>query len=366
MSPMQKFLSKLNKNYLFVLILLLQFFFTSPVQVLADLPNGNAVKDPNAILRNALPIKQKELQGLQHKLEETSDLVRGGRWPALSKTVTKCQSLVKKYKNKIIDEINIEEKDSAEKTFSDLANNLDDLANKAKTKDKYGFIDTRKEALEKIGFLEEFFLPDEFPYEIPSEFDELPRLLGRATVSINTSKGEMIAIIDGYNAPLTGGAFIDLVTKDFYNDLPINRAEEFFVLQTGDPKGNDIGYVDPETNKERNVPLEIRVPGETNTFYNETFEDLGFYTETPTLPFATLGTLGWSHSSKEVSDGSSQFFFFLYEAELNPAGRNLIDGRNAAFGYVVEGFDILEELTMEDKITSIQVINGAKNLKANG
>ena len=255
MSLMQKFLSKLNKNYLFVLILLLQFFFTSPAKVLADLPNGNAVKDPNAILRNALPIKQKELQGLQHKLEETSDLVRGGRWPALSKTVTKCQSLVKKYKNRIIDEINTEDKDSAEKTFSDLENNLDELANKAKTKDKYGFIDTRKEALEKIGFLEEFFLPDEFPYEIPSEFDELPRLLGRATVNINTSKGEMIAIIDGYNAPLTGGAFIDLVTKDFYNDLPINRAEEFFVLQTGDPKGNDIGYVDPETNKERNVHL---------------------------------------------------------------------------------------------------------------
>ena len=184
MSLMQKFLSKLNKNYLFVLILLLQYFFTSPVQVLADLPNGNAVKDPNAILRNALPIKQKELQSLQHKLEETSDLVRGGRWPALSKTVTKCQSLVKKYKNKIIDEINTKDKDSAEKTFSDLENNLDELANKAKTKDKYGFIDTRKEALEKIGFLEEFFLPDEFPYEIPSEFDELPRLLGLSLIHI--------------------------------------------------------------------------------------------------------------------------------------------------------------------------------------
>ena len=113
MSLMQKFLSNLNKNYLFVLILLLQFFFTSPAQVLADLPNGNAVKDPNAILRNALPINQKELQDLQHKLEETSDLVRGGRWPALSKTVTKCQSLVKKYKNKIIDEINTEDKYSA-------------------------------------------------------------------------------------------------------------------------------------------------------------------------------------------------------------------------------------------------------------
>ena len=101
------------------------------------------------------------------------------------------------------------------------------------------------------------------------------------------------------------------------------------------------------------------------TFYNETFEDLGLYTETPTLPFATLGTLGWSHSNNAVDDGSSQFFFFLYEAELNPAGRNLIDGRNAAFGYVVDGFDVLEELTKDDKIVSIDVLEGIENLKLN-
>ena len=70
----------------------------------------------------------------------------------------------------------------------------------------------------------------------------------------------MKAIVDGFNAPLTAGAFIDLSSKNFYKDLPINRAEEFFVLQTGDPIGEAIGYVDPETNEERHVPLEIRIP----------------------------------------------------------------------------------------------------------
>ena len=361
---MQKFLSNLNKNYFFVLIILVQIFFTNPVLVFADLPNGNAVKDPNAILRNSLPIKQVELQDIQHRLEDTSDLVRGGRWPALTKTVTKCQSLFKKYNRSIIEKIENNNKAIAENILSDLKTDLNNLADIAKVKDKYAFINVRKEALEKIGELEKFFLPSKFPYKIPNEFDDLPRLLGRASVKIITSKGNMEAIIDGYNAPLTGGAFIDLVSKNFYNDLPINRAEEFFVLQTGDPKGDDIGYIDPETNKERHVPLEIRVPGEPETFYNETFEDLGFYTETPTLPFATLGTLGWSHSNEAVNDGSSQFFFFLYEAELNPAGRNLIDGRNAAFGYVVNGADILEELNMDDKIISIEIIAGEENLKA--
>ena len=99
---MQKFLSNQNKISFIFLILILQVFLLKPIQVLADLPTGNAVKDPNAMLRNALPIKQVELQELQHKLEETSDLVRGGRWPALAKTVTKCQSLLKKNQSKII------------------------------------------------------------------------------------------------------------------------------------------------------------------------------------------------------------------------------------------------------------------------
>ena len=362
---MQKFLSNQNKLYLILIIIFIQVFFLKPTQVLADLPTGNAVKDPNAILRNALPIKQVELQEIQHKLEDTSDLVRGGRWPALTKTVTKCQSLLKKYKNHIIEELPLEKQKIAEKTFFELKDDFNSLLDNAKLKDKYSFISIRKEALDKIGGLEEYFLPNKFPYSIPSEFDDLPRLLGRAKVNIRTSKGDMLAIIDGFNAPLTAGAFIDLSSKNFYNDLPINRAEEFFVLQTGDPVGEEIGYIDPETNMERNVPLEIRIPRESETFYNETFEELGLYTETPTLPFATLGTLGWSHSSSAVDDGSSQFFFFLYEAELNPAGRNLIDGRNAAFGYVVEGFEVLEELTKDDKITSIEIIDGIENLKLN-
>ena len=362
---MRKFLSNQNKHFLILIIIFLQVFFIKPIEVLADLPTGNAVKDPSAILRNALPIKQVELQAIQHKLEDTSDLVRGGRWPALSKTVTKCQSLLKKYQNRIIQEIPSEKQKIAEETFLRLKNNFETLQVDAKAKDKYSFIKTRKNALEMIGGLEEYFLPQNFPYSIPSEFDDLPRLLGRAKVNIKTSKGNMEAIVDGYNAPLTAGAFIDLASRNFYKDMPINRAEEFFVLQTGDPIGEDIGYIDPETNEERHVPLEIRIPNEPETFYHQTFEELGLYTETPTLPFATLGTLGWSHSNKSVDDGSSQFFFFLYEAELNPAGRNLIDGRNAAFGYVVDGSEILEELNKDDKIISIDVLEGIENLELN-
>ena len=176
----------------------------------------------------------------------------------------------------------------------------------------------------------------------------------------------MKAVIDGYNAPLTAGAFVDLALKGFYDGLPINRAEEFFVLQTGDPKGSETGYIDTDTGEERHVPLEIRVPEKAETIYNKTFEDLGLYTETPILPFAAPGALGWSHSGTSVNDGSSQFFFFLYDAELNPAGRNLIDGNNSAFGYVIEGTEILNKLDVNDQIISIKIDSGKELLKSHG
>ena len=186
---------------------------------------------------------------------------------------------------------------------------------------------------------------------------------GTSHLNISTTQGELTTVVDGYNAPLTAGAFVDLALKGFYDGLPFIRAEDFYVLQSGDPEGPEIGYVDPKTKQERHVPLEIRVPGEDDTIYNETFEDVGLFMATPTLPFATLGTLGWAHSDQALDDGSSQFFMFLYEAELTPAGLNLVDGRNAAFGYVVDGFDVVEELGVDDRITAVKVVEERSSSK---
>ncbi len=352
---------------LFLLTLLLipiGLVWSAPAE--AALPTGNRVKDPYAILRNSLPIDQKELREIQHTLEDTSDLVRGNRWPAINQAASRSLFLINTRKSKIMQSIPEEEKKQGEKVISELKNDLTSLNEVASNKNKTSFIEIRRKALKEIGELENLILPEKFPYTIPSEFNNLPRLLGRANVDINTTKGNLYAVIDGFNAPLTAGSFIDLANKGFYDGLPMNRAEEFFVLQTGDPKGPEIVYIDPETKEERHIPLEIRAPNRKETLYNETFEEAGLYTETPVLPFATLGTLGWAHSDEALNDGSSQFFFFLYEAELNPAGRNLIDGSNAAFGYVVEGEEILNNLGVNDKIISIKVTNGLDKLLAHG
>ncbi|HJN34900.1 MAG: peptidylprolyl isomerase [Prochlorococcus sp.] len=332
---------------------------------MAGLPPGNAITDPETILRNALPIQQAELQDLQHLLEVTSEDMRAKRWGALQKTVSSSKWRLSSNRARILDSIPETSQDQAAGLLDSVADNLLLLEQEVDQQDKEGFISTRRSTLNDIENVEKLLLGD-FPFSIPEEFDALPRLLGRATVQIKTSKGTIEAIIDGYNAPLTGGAFVDLALKGFYDGLPFNRAEDFYVLQSGDPKGPEIGYLDKKTGKERHVPLEIMVPGEREPFYNETFEDLGLFKATPMLPFATLGTLGWAHSDKAVDDGSSQFFIFLYEPELTPAGRNLIDGRNAAFGYVVDGFSELQALGMNDRILSIKVIDGANRLKQHG
>ena len=66
--------------------------------------------------------------------------------------------------------------------------------------------------------------------------------------------------------------------------------------------------------------------------------------------------------SIDPNGGSSQFFFFKFDTELTPPGFNLMDGRYSVFGYVVEGKEVLEKLTEDDKIISAQVVDGIENL----
>ncbi len=331
----------------------------------AYLPKGNAVTDPEALLRNALPIQQKNLQDLQHRLEETSDDLRAKRWSALAATVRRCQSLLTGDRDTILQAFPPEQRQGAEARLSNLGERLAELATAAESQNRDGFLSARRAALSEIGAAEAL-LVGTFPFAIPSAYDSLPRLLGRATVELRTNKGTLVAVADGYNAPLTAGAFVDLVKRGFYDGLPFNRAEDFYVLQTGDPGGPAEGFIDPVSKKERQVPLEIRIPSEPVPYYNETFEDLGLFKAEPVLPFNAKGTLGWAHSDEALDDGSSQFFLFLSEPELTPAGLNLIDGRYAAFGYVVEGLEVLDELTADDKIVSARVIEGADNLQPHG
>src|SRR6478672_8737998 len=114
-----------------------------------------------------------------------------------------------------------------------------------------------------------------------SQFSNLPRLEGKATV-VMTVKGSPITIeLDGTNAPITAGNFVDLVQKGVYDGLVFHRVvrePQPFVVQGGDPQGKNpnipaerLGtgsFIDPATSQPRYVPLEIKAKGAANPTYS--------------------------------------------------------------------------------------------------
>ena len=55
-------------------------------------------------------------------------------------------------------------------------------------------------------------------------------------VRCGASRRDATQVADGYNAPVSAGNFIDLVSRKFYDGLTIQRADGF-IVQTGDPDG---------------------------------------------------------------------------------------------------------------------------------
>ena len=230
-----------------------------------------------------------------------------------------------------------------------------------KTKDKEKLRSERAKLLNLVTLLEESMVK-KYPFEVPAEYSNLPQLKGRATVEMKTTKGNLTMVVDGYSAPVTAGNFVDLVQRGFYNGLEFTRSEESYVLQTGDPAGKEVGFIDPKTKKYRAVPLEILAEGDKEPTYGITLEAAGRYTDMPVLPFSAFGALAMARPENEVNGGSSQFFFFLFEPELTHAGRNLLDGRYSVFGYLTEGKEVLDKLKAGDKIESAKVTQGLENL----
>jgi cyclophilin family peptidyl-prolyl cis-trans isomerase len=52
----------------------------------------------------------------------------------------------------------------------------------------------------------------------------------------------------------------------------------------------------------------------------------------------------------------------LFDSDLTPAGKNVLDGRYPCFGYVVDGADFLRDVKEGDIIVSAKVTEGAEKL----
>ena len=325
------------------------------------LPVGNAITDGKALLRYALPIDNPSVRDIQASLEDISLQLRGKRWSPISRDITKAAVILSDRTQSILSDIPDAEKAQAEALIAQMNDGIASIRAAVEAKDKENIQIERTKLLDQVGQLEELMVKD-FPFEVPSEYSNLPQLKGRATVEMSTNKGTVTVVVDGYSAPVTAGNFVDLVQRGFYNGLEFIRAEDNYVLQTGDPPGAQEGFVDPKTGQYRAVPLEVLVRGESEPVYGVTLEDAGLYREQPVLPFSAYGAVAMARPGGDPNGGSSQFFFFLFEPELTPAGLNLLDGRYTVFGYLVEGKEVLEKLKEGDVIESAKVVKGTENL----
>lgn len=329
--------------------------------LIAALAQGNAITDPYAILRYSLPIDNQAVRQLQDAIEDISNHLRGKRWGPIEKDVKVATKILSSKESDLLASVPDDRKPRAEAAIAQIKEEIAQLQDAVKAQDKNQVWSKRRELLARIGQLEELMVQG-FPFEVPAKYANLPQLKGRATVEMETTKGLLTIVVDGYSAPVNGGNFVDLVNRGFYDGLPFISLEDDFVVQTGDPPGSEAGFIDPKTKQYRAIPLEVLVKGEKEPIYGITLEDAGIYLPDLALPFNAYGAVALARPSDDPNGGSSQFFFFKFDNELTPPGFNLMDGRYSVFGYVVEGKEVLEQLTDKDKIIAAKVVDGLDNL----
>lgn len=113
-------------------------------------------------------------------------------------------------------------------------------------------------------------------------------------------------------APNTVNNFISLINKGFYNGLVFHRVISGFMIQGGDPKGNGTGGPGYCIKGEFNA----------NRFKNDLKHD--------------RGVLSMARTMAPNSAGSQ--FFVMHENSPH------LDGQYAAFGKLIEGFDVLDAI----------------------
>ncbi len=187
----------------------------------------------------------------------------------------------------------------------------------------------------------------------------VPRLDGKATVEMKINGSPVIIEVDGTNAPITAGNFVDLVERGFYNGLIFHRVvkdPQPFVAQGGDPQGVGTGgFVDPQTKKPRYIPLEIKLEGQEKPNYSKALGRQAGFSAPPVVLRHTRGAVAMARSQMPDS-ASSQFYFALSDLEF-------LDGDYAVFGYVTQGMDTVDGIKQGDRIESAKVVSGLENLK---
>jgi peptidyl-prolyl cis-trans isomerase B (cyclophilin B) len=133
-------------------------------------------------------------------------------------------------------------------------------------------------------------------------------------VEITMENGGVITLeLDPETAPLTVENFLKLVNEGFYDGLTFHRIIPGFMIQGGDPKGTGTGGSDEQ------IKGEFSSNGVQNSISH------------------VRGVISMARSQNKNS-ASSQFF-------ITNADAGFLDGDYAAFGTVVSGLDVVDEIS---------------------
>jgi len=135
--------------------------------------------------------------------------------------------------------------------------------------------------------------------------------------------GTITLELDADAAPKTVSNFLDLAGKKFYDGLTFHRIMPGFVIQGGDPTGTGMGK-----NGQRTIDGEFA----SNDFENPIKHERG------TISMARKSDRQNSPAAR--NSATSQFFICLSD---QPS----LDGDYAAFGKVIEGMEIVDQIAEE-------------------
>ena len=132
-------------------------------------------------------------------------------------------------------------------------------------------------------------------------------------IVIEMENGAKIEIeLDASAAPITCKNFEKLVSEGFYDGLTFHRVIPGFMIQGGDPLGNGMGGA------EENIVGEFAANGHQNPLKH------------------TRGVISMARAY-DPNSASSQFFIMHADAPH-------LDGQYAAFGKVVSGIEVVDEI----------------------
>lgn len=135
-------------------------------------------------------------------------------------------------------------------------------------------------------------------------------------------KGVIKLELDRKTAPITVDNFVSLVEDGFYDGLTFHRVVEDFMIQGGDPDGNGTGG---SPNK---IKGEFSLNGVDNNISH------------------IRGVISMARANSY--DSASSQFFIVHEDST------FLDGQYAAFGHVLEGMDIVDDIAENTPIEDLR------------